>query len=99
MEKESSCRRNASSREILLITSWKDLLLCKIKMGKTIQASGNKIKSTERESIVGRMEADTTESINSGKEKDLELCIILMEKFTKALGLMELSKAKVPIRL
>lgn len=47
-----------------MIISWKDSLLCKIKMGRAIQASGSKIKSTERENIVGQMETNTTGSIN-----------------------------------
>ena len=35
-----------------------------MKMEKVTQASGNKTRSMERDNIVGRMEADTMESIN-----------------------------------
>lgn len=55
-------------------------------MDSLIQVIGKVMKNMEREFIVGRMEINMMVSTKMEKEKDMELCITRMVKYTKEIG-------------
>ena len=71
MEKEYSCKVDASSKETLLKTGWREKALWIMKTDKNTRENGRKTKNKGKDSISGPTETSMRGSIEQTKDRVL----------------------------